>query len=411
MAYAFFFSYAHENRTQDNVLDRFFTELSTEVAQRLGIREPESGFIDRENLRTGTVWSTALAEALQTSRVFVPIVSPHYLGSSFCGKEFQIFLERRERYVRANADANPAVIFPIIWIKAAAPPLPAAVSQFQYPHQVGVRSLMLSKDGDRYQALLQKLADDIAEASRLAPPLARLDTLASFDDVQNAFAAAPDGPSAGPIQSAGLAGTPSAARIVYVVAREDEIAAAPAPLKRSDIGAYGKSGYFWRPFRPGLDRVVGQLTFDSVSGYEYKSADFSPDLIDDLLRYDAAGEIVVLVVDPWTIRLPRYQQVMERFDERQPLKSGVVVPWNEEDGETAAAGAQLHANVRLTFKRLFPDDKRFRYRIRSAQDYNDAIKNLLAHLALNASEILAAQIALKGPPLATISPAAGQSSP
>ena len=416
MAYAFFFSYAREDARQDKLVERFFRELRSEVAKRIGLPVEEAGFKDVDSVPTGAAWSASLTEALQTSSVMLALVSPYYVGSTFCGKEYQVFVERRSRYLQANGGANPTVIFPVIWIQPRRT-MPKAISEFQYSNLDEVRTLMMSRSREAYSKYLIKLASDIVAASELAPPLGRLPQIPPFSEIQNAFdqpAAAAAAAAAPAAQPADAVGPPTAARVIYVAAGANEFASAraqaAAQLSRADTTPYGKNGYFWKPYLPVLDRVVGELTFDSVRGYEYKPAEFSKEMLEDLLDQDRLDEIIVLVVDPWTIRLPAYQNLMKGFDARQPVNSGVVIPWNEEDQENVAADAELAATVRVTFQRLFSDQNRFRYRIRSAKDFDDAIKQLLAHLTLNATDILAARVKLKGPSLATVSPTSGPAS-
>ena len=411
MAYAFFFSYAREDAKQDKLVDRFFTDLRSEVAKRSGLPLEEAGFKDLETIPTGAAWSASLGEALQTSAVMVSLVSPYYVGSTFCGKEYQIFLERRSHYIASNAGTNPSVIFPIIWIQPRRT-MPKAISDFQYSNADEVRTMMMSRSREAYTKYLIKLAGDIVAATELAPPVGRLPQLPPFAEVPNAFGQS-DAPSspAPVVQAADAIGPPTAARVVYIAAGANEFASARAQalnqLSRTDTTPYGKNGYFWKPFLPSLDRVVGELTFDSVRGYEYKPTESSRAIIEALLKEDRPDEMVVLVVDPWTIRLPDYQKLMRGFDARQPVYSGVVIPWNDQDQENIAADAELGATVRVTFQRMFSDQNRFRYRIRSAKDFEDAIKQLLAHLTLNAADFLAAQVKLKGPSLATVSPTSG----
>jgi FxsC-like protein len=399
----FFFSYAHANKIQDKKLETFFDDLSTEVAQLLGAGQGKPGFLDQENLQLGVQWSPTLADALQTTKVLISLISADYLASSFCGKEFQVFLNRREQH-----GANPVVILPIIWTKTPTRPLPGVVTQIQYADarlpntytDKGLRSMMMSSDTANYRKFIEALTDTIISAAALNPPLPPLHAPPDFDAVNNPFAmeSAPIHP---PLP--GNASSISTTRIVYVAAPNNEIAAAEL---RTVTTHYGRSGYFWQPYHPSLSRPVGEITFDSVRGYEYKSADFGPNIVDELIRAEAAGEVIVLIVDPWTIRLAPYQKLMRQFDERALIKTGVVIPWNAHDDESSQSEAKLSAAVRVTFQKLYENTNRFRFPVKTADDFSNAIKHILTHVSLNASELQAAQIALQGPALATVSAAA-----
>jgi FxsC-like protein len=269
--------------------------------------------------------------------------------------------------------------------------------------------MMMSSDTAGYRKFIEALTDTIISAAALNPPLPPLPAPPDFDAVDNPFAM-----ESAPIQPPlpGNVSSISTTRIVYVAAPSNEIAAAEVEENavrkklRTVTAHYGRSGYFWQPYHPSLSRPVGEITFDSVRGYEYKSADFGPNIVDELIRAEAAGEVVVLIVDPWTIRLPPYQKLMRQFDERAPIKSGVVIPWNANDNESSQSEAKLSAAVRVTFQRLYENTNRFRFPVRCAEDFSNAIKSILTHVSLNASELQAAQIALQGPALATVSAAA-----
>jgi FxsC-like protein len=416
MSFVFFFSYAHANLIQDQKLETFFADLSTEVRQLMGPGEQEPSFLDRESMRVGAEWTPALAEALQTSSVLVCLVSADYLSSSFCGKELQIFLDRRERHGN-----SPSVILPIIWTKTPTRPLPQVITQFQYsdarlPERYaskGLRSLMMANDQAGYQMFIEALAESIVTAAGLNPPLTRLPETPGFDQVKNPFAleSSPSAPNAA--NAPADFSIPSTARIVYVAAPDREMAAAEIEENavrkrlRNDITRYGRTGYFWQPYGPLLNRPIGEITFDSVRGYEYKSADLGPDVVEQLLRADATGEVVVLIVDPWTLRFDPYQSLMQEFDRRAPINSAVVIPWNAQDEESRESEKALSATVRLTFQRFFENSNRFRFPVRTPEEFTDAIRQILSYISLNASDLQAARVLLKGPGLPTVSTAAG----
>jgi hypothetical protein len=45
----------------------------------------------------------------------VCLYSPAYFQGGYCGKEMQVFLDRRRNYIRANAGKKPANIIPVLW--------------------------------------------------------------------------------------------------------------------------------------------------------------------------------------------------------------------------------------------------------------------------------------------------------
>ena len=76
----------------------------------------------------------------------------------------------------------------------------------------------------------------------------------------------------------------------------------------------------------------------------------------------AKHKVVVVLVDPWTVRLQRYQRLMRALDEMAATTCVVIIPINETDGETAAQRANLEAVIEATFinRTAAPDPGRVR---------------------------------------------------
>ncbi|GAV44387.1 TIR-like protein FxsC [Streptomyces acidiscabies] len=129
----FFLSYAHVPRSAsgggdpDHWVHRLFHDLSNSIAN-LTMEPPDSvGFMDR-SLTSGRIWNDELAYALNTCRVFVPLLSPRYVTSEWCGREWWAFAQRTAtvRYGRY------APIIPILWTPMEGRTLPRVVSEVQY---------------------------------------------------------------------------------------------------------------------------------------------------------------------------------------------------------------------------------------------------------------------------------------
>src|SRR5579872_4578138 len=195
MAYRFFFSYARENRDRD--LDRFFKHLCTAVKLEEYVRRDELAFFDGESIQTGAPWKDTLAKGLRTSRVLVAVCSPDYINSDYCGKEFQVFLERVASYAAAkNLQDAPRLILPVIWGNPKGS-LREVISQYQYTDDAypriyaeeGLRYLaQLSNRKDDYKRFVKRLAQKIVNGAR-DHPLPDLPVLRSLDQVKSAWAA------------------------------------------------------------------------------------------------------------------------------------------------------------------------------------------------------------------------------
>jgi hypothetical protein len=67
-----------------------------------------------QEIPIGVPWKFRLAHYLATSRVFVPLLSPPYFQSDWCGKEWWVFKQRRVAALPPFAEEELAVV-PVIW--------------------------------------------------------------------------------------------------------------------------------------------------------------------------------------------------------------------------------------------------------------------------------------------------------
>src|SRR5271155_1157693 len=93
----FFFSYARANTAYEPDrcdLKKFTDDLTYSVAQKMAISADGLCFLDDSSIEPGVNWSASLEHALKMSKVAVTLYSPSYFASEWCGKEFQVFLNR-----------------------------------------------------------------------------------------------------------------------------------------------------------------------------------------------------------------------------------------------------------------------------------------------------------------------------
>jgi hypothetical protein len=202
--YWFFLSYARRDSEGAPSLKRFCKDLALEVGRTAGLessaKTTEIGFFDEAGIDVGANWSHTLAEALQTSRVFVCLYSPAYFKSEYCGKEFQVFLSRVEAYAQTSRLSPPRLIMPVLWsgLRRLPNSLPAAVAQIQYTHaefgekyiNEGLHYIMRMQEETEYQYFITRFADNLvtqAEMHRL-PALPRLPHI---DEINSAFQTSP----------------------------------------------------------------------------------------------------------------------------------------------------------------------------------------------------------------------------
>jgi hypothetical protein len=175
-SYPFMLSYARRNATtgQPPQPDPHFTAFVQRLNKRVDDLTGSPGFVDRTDLQPGQEWPDELAEALRTAHALVCLYSPAYFQSEYCGKEMQVFLERRRKYIEVNGGKKPANIIPVVW-QPVPYRIPKTLPDIEYtnpsldPDRKGVWDL-----GDQGQDReLINIADQIAirvrEAGDLTP--------------------------------------------------------------------------------------------------------------------------------------------------------------------------------------------------------------------------------------------------
>jgi hypothetical protein len=107
MPHVFFFSYARKTKNSSfllnlekgsryNILDLLFEDLVDLVFGAVGGDRSKVGCKDETDLAIGDPWPTILADAVTSAKVLVAILTPSYLESENCGREFGVFLKRYE---------------------------------------------------------------------------------------------------------------------------------------------------------------------------------------------------------------------------------------------------------------------------------------------------------------------------
>jgi FxsC-like protein len=375
MPYQCFFSYARDNRNSD--LDRFVADLRENVLLRKDFPQDEVVFFDGEGIEAGAPWKQELSKALQTSRVFLAICSPRYINSDYCGKEFQVFLERYRSYVDQNKPATaPKLIIPVLW-GAPAGSLREVISEFQYTDddfpavyaREGLRYMMALKEhADDYTKFVTRLAEKIVDGSA-AHPLPDLPQLRVLDQVNSAFHDA--------AQAEAEAG--NRAWFVFVAAKPNELSP-----PRISIDRYKKAGgRDWRPFHPDVKESVGLLAQSAAAQYYryFTELPMGNALLSSLDQAEEKGEPVLVLVDPWTLRLSEYRAKMKGLDRHIARTCGVVVPWNSPDPETDAERDVLKDLLVQTFalRTKFGRELHYWGEVASATELNTRLLEMLAH--------------------------------
>ncbi|MBQ0897072.1 TIR domain-containing protein [Micromonospora sp. U56] len=318
----FFLSYAHSApapsaRTDTDVwVGQLFTDLSEEVARQA---QPASGmrigFFD-QHIPQGADWKTALAGALGSAEVFVPLYSPGYFNRPWAMREQESF---RARLAAAGAVRSAAHLLPVLWIPfpswESRPELDAALDLGQdvpgYAEN-GLRALcMLAPYRAEYLAVLRRLAQRIVDATERQP--------------------------LGPSRVPGL----------EEVTREPAtdpafVVAVLAPTRHGlpegrDAAGYGTLSRLWRPFGDRQELPVAEYAASTAErlGLPARTTDFAD--AEELLD----SRPVVVLVDPWVTELPNGATDLAAAARAFPPWVVPVVVTDADDPRDGPRGADL----------------------------------------------------------------------
>ena len=108
-----FFSYSREDDEDFNeVLSKFRTAIQSELAAQLGRkRDNFSLWQDKFAIPHGALWQKTIAQAINQSAFFIPIITPRVVASPHCAFEFESFLAREQELGRDD------LVFPILYIR------------------------------------------------------------------------------------------------------------------------------------------------------------------------------------------------------------------------------------------------------------------------------------------------------
>jgi FxsC-like protein len=349
-----FISYAHDDLVQDEDqnLRKFLQHLDAKLRKELELGSAPAIFFDSESIPPAAQWRPELVEALQATRVFVPVYSSTFFTRSYCGKEWGLFQMRQSRYhdVTPPGTPRPDRILPLLW-KPHDFKLPALASEVHYRHdrfganyaKYGLSKLMeLTK--------FQKDVDDFAEAFctelvrliRTQPDLPQVPVPPNLEDLPNAFTAPAGQPTA-------RATGPRSAQFLFVVAKAGEMETTRKPDRRN---AYDpQDGRYWKPFHPPSNEDVGLLALDALRAerLHYDVLPLDDAFIGRLLQAQSDSNIVIVIIDPWTLQLERYQAWMRQLDNQNFWNSAILFPWDEADDHTRTMWPSLSATVMQIF--------------------------------------------------------------
>lgn len=324
----FFLSYSRRD-APGGFLSQFYDDLCRELSIRGGPgidSDGSIGFLDMDQ-QPGINWATNTGKALGSCKVFVPVYSPSYFNSSYCGKEWHAFSRRLASHQKVHG-AAPACIVPCLWVKLLEePPQVTRLIQdtrhsFSSEYQeFGLRFLMQLKDNEsKYREFLVKFTNMLVNAGRRQAADA-LTGISLFDE-EDAFAV-----EARPANTAQyrVVGATGIKRVTFVVA-----AASRNEMKliRATVDVYGDDWTDWRPYYPPCPDPIALRAQNIAHGQRMFSRfeTVGENLFELLEKAQEHNELVVLIVDPWVVGLSEYKRILNRLDGLRYRTTAVLVP-------------------------------------------------------------------------------------
>ena len=329
--YYFFFSYARDNYSNarwerygeaGNYLHGFFDQISREVSDLSGVPSAEVGYMDQERLRLADFWDSQLIDSLQSSRVLLAILSPHYFQSENCGREFEFFRKKLEAYKRDLGKASSTHrIIPIFWedmqfcFKNISIDIARVITDLNmhqagmpenYPRVKGAKQICKLQIEDMSK-LCRQIAERIVELAQMEP-IPDLQFSGDFREILSAFHS-----KERVSEYTSLVDGINSINIVYVVGTKREMA--DAGYECLDI--YDDNRGSWLPFVHSLGATIEMATQEGVKiagQTEYRNLGLPDDLLNMLNEAEKQENLVLLVLDRNALKVPRILEVMKQYD-------------------------------------------------------------------------------------------------
>jgi FxsC-like protein len=345
----FFLSYARtpkrdptDREDPDRWVYKLYKDLCDVILQVTNARPEEAGFMDREN-RLGAEWSPELANALQRCRVFVPLYSPRYFESSYCGKEWFAFARREVTHAARGSDVASAIV-PALWTRMNAERLPKVAQSVQFEHTAlgerysaeGFYGIMkLQNYRTDYQRAVHRLAERIVAVGDAST--AHTDDIAAYESWPPDFESLPS-----------AFGPESATRMTDGQLRISVLAHDVSTLPPGRVNDYyGQTPRAWSPYRPDYPQPVAVYAGDLAR----KCLDCRP-LVGSFGKGDWAGggnsypvPPGLCLVDAWVSMSDAHREQLRCLDEIEEPWISVLIPWNSKDRELSDAEPDLRQRL------------------------------------------------------------------
>jgi FxsC-like protein len=315
-----------------------------------------AGFRDISSIPVGQPWNPAIVTALQSSAVLVCVVTPKYLQSEACGREFHLFTAHR---------GPSAVVLPVIWTQAN---LPAELAQFQFPRlnmpplysQEGLFFIKFRMKIGQYRNCVAEFARAIIAARNGLPAGPPPTIVRPFEELPNAFARFQNKTG------------PDVTTFVYAAGLRHEVPTAPPQ--------YGDTSADWRPYYFADSKTVSEIArrIAARQSLSYREVVADDGLAAEIQRSRSRKNVTLAVADPRTLDLDRCKPVSV-LDEDPWDGTAVLIPWGD------GSGPSWNESFQQTVKALFPkrstaDEPYFRSPIATFSEFEAALDATLTRL-------------------------------
>ncbi|MDG4831527.1 TIR-like protein FxsC [Solwaraspora sp. WMMD1047] len=369
----FFLSYARGD--EDELVQRFFEDLSTEVRLLAGLPRHEIvGFLDR-TIQVGERWPRQLSEALATCRSFLALMTPRYFQSRACGREWHAFADRTARY-ESVAGVDSSLLKPLMWVPTPPSKMHRAAENIQYYsdalgetyQRLGIRQLMrLHRHRDDYRSFTFELATQIV-ASVESHRLAEGNLVDNFGALPSAFHR-----NVAQLAESDQPDKPFLTHIIVAALPRSDMRAV-----RQELDVYGDQGLDWAPYRPPLLSPLVEYACAIAENHslDFRLADLS-ELSARAVQAHRDNQIILLLVDAWVSKVADAQQVLASTDRDKAPITAVLIPKSRDDLETRRNWPDLSMACREIFGRLANDDELYRSPITSHVAFGETLPEVL----------------------------------
>jgi FxsC-like protein len=346
----------------------FFARELSEMISRVARADslpPRLYLASEAEIATGD-WSVPAAEALRDCTALIAVCSERYVLTERCGREWWSFEDRCRQHEAATGRRAKAII-PMAWgHDGISQQTPASRYTSDVADGGDIRALSrLSSFRERYQETVARIAQCVVDAAH-QDPVGRAVALLPYAVTPNAFALD---------DASGRRSATQGVRFVVVAGRREEMTSI-----REDVEFYGEERADWEPYRPQATQPLVRHAQMIAAEHLYYSevGDDIAEIVEVIERAGLDGQLVVLLVDAWAVRLETCRAALAEVDRRGGTTTAVLVPISASDAESVRERPRLGAGIsRVLARRSGRCDPMLRIGPDSTDDFDDELGEIL----------------------------------